>query len=69
LDASGPDDPLFESLERIGAQDAIAFSSDYPHWDTDTPSRTVATLPPAWRDKVCNENASRLYGIAVKELA
>jgi uncharacterized protein len=68
VDASGPDDPMFASLERLGAQQALAFASDYPHWDTDTPSRTVASLPPAWREQVCSRNASRLYGISVKEL-
>jgi predicted TIM-barrel fold metal-dependent hydrolase len=69
LDASGPSDVMFDLLDQIGAQDAIAFASDYPHWDCDTPARIVAMLPPAWRDKVCNQNAARLYGIQVKELA
>jgi predicted TIM-barrel fold metal-dependent hydrolase len=69
LDASGPDDPMFAPLDRLGAQEALAFSSDYPHWDTDTPGRTVASLPATWRKKVCSQNASRLYRISVEELA
>lgn len=69
LDVSASDDPLFASLERLGVQDALAFASDYPHWDTDEPSRTIAMLPPAWREKVCSRNASSLYDISVRELA
>lgn len=68
FDVTGADDPLFESLGRLGAVDALAFASDYPHWDTDTPSRTVGLLPASWREKVCSGNASKLYGLRVQEL-
>jgi predicted TIM-barrel fold metal-dependent hydrolase len=68
VDLESPEDPVIETIERLGAEDAIGFASDYPHWDTDTPSRTVGMLPVSWREKVCSGNASRLYGLQVKEV-
>lgn len=63
LDIAGPDDPLVASLARLGAENVLAFSSDYPHWDTDTPSRSISLLPLSWRAKVRYENAARLYNL------
>jgi predicted TIM-barrel fold metal-dependent hydrolase len=68
IDVESPEDPVFESIQRLGAEDAIAFASDYPHWDADTPARTVRMLPARWREKVCSGNAARLYGLQVKKL-
>lgn len=62
LDAD-PDDELIRSLGAIGAEDVLAFASDYPHWDTDVPTRTAAVLPERWRDRVLRENATRFYGL------
>lgn len=63
FDVQGPDDPLIAALDAMGAADILAYSSDYPHWDTDAPTRTRAAMPAHWRDKVLHGNAARLYGL------
>jgi predicted TIM-barrel fold metal-dependent hydrolase len=38
------------------------FSSDYPHWDFDSPARALpAAVPAPMRKKIMGENAARLY--------
>lgn len=69
LDLTGHDDPLIPALERLGAQDVIAFSSDYPRSDADAPARVQPLLPASWRDKVLQGNASRLYNLRVSVAA
>lgn len=69
LDIEGPSDALIASLDAVGAEDFLVFSSDYPHWDGDEPTRTIARLPRHWRDKVAYANAERLYGIKVRVTA
>jgi uncharacterized protein len=61
-----PDDPndLVVAYELTGMLDRIMFSSDYPHWDFDSPSRALpATLPTDVRDAILGGNACRLYGL------
>jgi uncharacterized protein len=61
-----PDDPaqLVEAYEFTGMTDRIMFSSDYPHWDFDSPSRALPpSMPRELRDKILGGNACRLYGI------
>jgi uncharacterized protein len=42
--------------------DRVMFSSDYPHWDFDSPAKAPpAAMPAALRSKVMGENAARLY--------
>ena len=42
--------------------DRVMFSSDYPHWDFDSPSRALpAAVPSPLREKIMGENAARLY--------
>ena len=46
------------------ADKILLFSSDYPHWDSDSPYQSVpARLPDDIRRKILGENASALYGI------
>jgi len=65
IDLKSGDEPWFEWMERLGLDASIAFSSDYPHWDTDTPTRVQSIFPPSWREKIAYENASRLYRLPV----
>jgi predicted TIM-barrel fold metal-dependent hydrolase len=65
LHVSGRDDPLIEAMDRLGMEDVLAFSSDYPHWDTDLPTYAISQLPASWRDKVMHDNAARMYGLSV----
>jgi predicted TIM-barrel fold metal-dependent hydrolase len=65
IDAESTDDASLQALDAMGAEDVLAFASDYPHWDTDVPARTAALLPAHWRDKVLRENACRFYGLSI----
>jgi predicted TIM-barrel fold metal-dependent hydrolase len=55
---------LQQQFESVFGTDRLMFSSDYPHWDFDSPYESVPpTLPLETRRKIFGENASRLYGI------
>lgn len=44
--------------------DRLLFSSDYPHWDADTPAAAVPTfMPDDVREKIFFRNAQQLYGL------
>jgi hypothetical protein len=59
-------DGVFDLAEyQLG--DRLMYSSDYPHWDFDEPSYLPATLPLDARRKILGENASKLYGIPLRE--
>lgn len=45
-------------------EDRLVFSSDYPHWDGDEPTRALPLIRDAVvRDKILRQNARRLYGL------
>lgn len=51
-------------IMRMFAADRMAmFSSDFPHWDGDTPDFTAAAFPPEMRRAVMGLNACALYGL------
>jgi predicted TIM-barrel fold metal-dependent hydrolase len=57
---------LPEALERSGVADRLMFSTDYPHWDFDSPDVVIPdTVPEETRQKIYYRNASRLYGLTV----
>ncbi len=59
-----PDDPrhLVQSIEFAQLTDRVMFSSDYPHWDFDSPAKALPpAMPAALRSKIMGENAARLY--------
>jgi predicted TIM-barrel fold metal-dependent hydrolase len=39
----------------------LMFSTDFPHWDGDTPEFTGRWLPPHLRSRVMSETARELY--------
>lgn len=53
---------LLAFCEMIHAERTLLFSSDYPHWDFDNPTRAIAGLPEETRRRVLVENALELYG-------
>jgi hypothetical protein len=54
-------------FDRAGYADRLMFSSDYPHWDFDSPYESVPrTFPADRRRRILGENASRLYGLALR---
>jgi predicted TIM-barrel fold metal-dependent hydrolase len=57
---------IYDQLAQIGMADRLVFSSDYPHWDFDSPRDALPrTLPESIRRKILGENASALYDIAL----
>jgi predicted TIM-barrel fold metal-dependent hydrolase len=53
---------LVEMLERLGMEDRILFSSDYPHWDFDAPDRALGpAIPRELRERIMRVNARSLY--------
>jgi uncharacterized protein len=53
---------LIELLRLIDADEILCFSSDYPHWDTDSVAHVAAYLPAEWHERVFRDNARRLFG-------
>jgi len=55
---------VYASFENAVGTDRLMFSSDYPHWDFDSPYESVPpSLPLATRARIYGQNASELYGI------
>ena len=58
----------FEDLARMwswcGAEDVLMFSTDYPHWDFDSPDQALPVrLAPPRERAIMAENARALYGL------
>ena len=63
-----PEDPdwLGDMFERSGVVDHIMYSSDYPHWDFDSPADAIpASLPEETRRKLFTKTACDLYGLSL----
>ena len=60
-----PENPahLVQIFEMIGAPQMILFSSDYPHWDFDSPKMALPALPAEWKERIFWRNAAELYGL------
>ncbi len=58
---------VYEMLEESGFGDRLMFSSDYPHWDFDSPYESVpVTFPIERRRRILGQNASKLFKIPLK---
>jgi predicted TIM-barrel fold metal-dependent hydrolase len=44
----------------------LMFSSDFPHWDGDTPDFAARAFPAALRGRVMSETARELYRLPTK---
>src|ERR1700735_3142841 len=59
---------LLGQFEDTFGPDQLMYSSDYPHWDFDSPYESVPpSLPIEQRRRILGENASRFYGIPLKK--
>jgi predicted TIM-barrel fold metal-dependent hydrolase len=60
-----PDKPehLKAILDMFPADKMLMFSSDYPHWDGDTPDFAARALPKDLRPRVMSETAREVYGL------
>jgi uncharacterized protein len=62
-----PDNPmhLLQTIEHMGSDRMLMFSTDYPHWDFDSPSRALPTIiPKALRQRIMSENAIEFYKLS-----
>jgi uncharacterized protein len=60
-----PDDDrhLLSLLDMMDAEHLLMFSSDYPHWDFDSPTRAFPRLAPNVREAIFSTNARDFYGL------
>jgi uncharacterized protein len=63
LERPDRDEDLLALLEIMDAKSLLMFSSDYPHWDFDSPARAFPRLPEELRRRIFSENARALYGL------
>jgi predicted TIM-barrel fold metal-dependent hydrolase len=54
---------LLQILEMMHADRTMLFSTDYPHWDTDTPETAYRRLPEPMKQRIFYGNAAELYGL------
>jgi predicted TIM-barrel fold metal-dependent hydrolase len=54
---------LLQMFEMMDAEHTLMFSSDYPHWDFDSPQQAFPRLPAELKRRIFVENARELYGL------
>jgi len=55
---------LLQAFDMVGNDSFLMFSSDYPHWDFDSPARALPTsFGPELRQKIFRDNAAAFYGL------
>lgn len=60
----GETNALFTMFEETGLAERLMYSSDYPHWDFDSPFESITQAHPIERRRrILGENAGKLYGI------
>lgn len=61
---------ICEQFENFGLGRNLLFSTDYPHWDMDSPFEAIPTfLSTDLKARILGENAAALYGIKLPQLA
>jgi predicted TIM-barrel fold metal-dependent hydrolase len=50
-------------MEMVDAEHLLMFSSDYPHWDFDSPTRAFPALPEPLREAIFSDNARSFYNL------
>jgi len=62
LERPDNDDHLLQIFDMMNAERLLMFSSDYPHWDFDSPTRALPPkLPERVKRRILYENAKELY--------
>lgn len=64
LERPATDEHLLDLFEMMDAESLLMFSSDYPHWDFDSPARAFPKLPDSLREAVFSTNARSFYGLS-----
>ena len=59
-----PENPrhLDAIFEMIRAEKTVMFSSDYPHWDNDSPAHGLPKMAPELTKRIFHQTAEELYG-------
>lgn len=52
---------LLQLFEMIHAEQTLMFSSDYPHWDNDSPKHALPRLPEQMKERIMHGNAEAVY--------
>jgi predicted TIM-barrel fold metal-dependent hydrolase len=63
LERPADDRQFLELMEMIDAEHLLMFSSDYPHWDFDSPTRAFPKLPDGLREAIFSGNARSFYNL------
>jgi predicted TIM-barrel fold metal-dependent hydrolase len=61
-----PDNPkhLLQIIDMMGSEEMLLFSTDYPHWNFDSPVRSLpSVIPHDLKRKILAENARSFYGL------
>jgi predicted TIM-barrel fold metal-dependent hydrolase len=69
IEESDNPEHLNQIFDMIGADHAIMFSSDYPHWDFDNPEMALRPIKKELRQKILCDNAMALYRLHEKPQA
>ncbi|MFC5712982.1 amidohydrolase family protein [Thalassorhabdus alkalitolerans] len=48
-------------IEQMGTDEILCFSTDYPHWDFDSPDRALPNMDPELKKKIFADNAKAFY--------
>jgi uncharacterized protein len=49
-------------IDQMGSDELLCFSTDYPHWDFDSPLEALPTdMPDDLKRKIFSENARAIY--------
>nr|WP_256223754.1 amidohydrolase family protein [Paenibacillus sp. 1_12] len=57
------DEDMLHMLRMMDAEHLLMFSSDYPHWDFDSPQSAFPKLPEKLYNRIFFENAEAFYGL------
>lgn len=57
---------MMQILEMIHADRTMLFSTDYPHWDNDTPKSVFRRAPEELKRRIFYDNAAELYGLRAR---
>lgn len=60
-----PENPkhLLSIFDMIDAENMLLYSSDYPHWDFDDPTKILKGLSAEAKNKILYQNAKNLYNL------
>lgn len=63
IERPADDQHVLATLEMLDAEYLLLFSSDYPHWDFDSPTQAFPKLPATLRERIFSENARAFYSL------